>query len=366
MTYLEALGILRAMWRNLAVSNKRNLVLLSTFLVSSLVLTSPTQAENTPTMVIMDTALDTSLPEIKNNLVLEVCILEWFVCPNTKNYMEGPGSATLPPIAISSNGFNHGTQMMSIAVRTYPKIKIIFLRIIGNSLSGGRLTTSDRTVYQALEWVLNNKDKYNIVAIGLSQSHHRLLYYTEYCPVSLRTNDIIKKLSNAGVPLFVASGNDNDKDRVSWPGCIPEAMAVSAITNGKISRYSNFDKKLSDYAAIGELRVLDAGGNLTNASGTSVSAQVMAALWTQVRVENPQFSFTDTVNYFEEIAKRVPVGDGFLKWIDGKVVNEEIMRTNLERAGIDIDSLARPRCSQLLIGRGNSASIQTLLRSCRV
>jgi hypothetical protein len=92
----------------------------------------------------------------------------------------------------------------------------------------------------------------------------------------------------------------------------------------------------------------------------------MAALWTQVRVENPQFSFTDTVNYFEEIAKRVPVGDGFLKWIDGKVVNEEIMRTNLERAGIDIDSLARPRCSQLLIGRGNSASIQTLLRSCRV
>lgn len=337
--------------------------------ISSLVLTfisTPTRANTPPTMVIMDTALDTSIPEIKNNLVLEVCILEWSSCPNGREFMEGIGASTLPSNFIRSSGFNHGTQMASIAIRTYPDVKIIFLRIIANSYSGARLSTTDRTVYQSLEWVLNNREKYNIVSVGLSQSHHRLLNFNQYCPVSTKTNEMVKKLFAAGVALFVASGNDNDKSRISWPGCIPEAIAVSAITNNSISRYSNFDPKLSDYAAIGELRVLDAGGNPTNASGTSVSAQVMAALWTQVRTEYELWSFQETAEFFDRIATSVRVGPEILKWIDARVVNETILRSKLEQAGIDYESVPKPICPQTEIGRKTSSLIQTLPGFCRI
>lgn len=340
-------------------------LLIVSFLSSSF-FAAPVDASPPPTMVIMDTALDTSIPEIKNNLIHEVCILEWNSCPNGRDFMEGPGASTLPANFLRSSGFNHGTQMASIAIRTYPDVRIIFLRIIANSYSGARLTTSDRTVYQSLEWVLNNRDKYNIVSIGLSQSHHRLLSYSQYCPISLRTNEIVKKLSSAGVALFVASGNDNDKNRVSWPGCIPEAMAVSAITNNAISRYSNFDKNLSDYATVGELRVFDAGGTLTNASGTSVSAQVMAALWTQVRAEYQEFTFQDTAKFFQDIAKIIKVGEDSLRWIDTKVVNETIFRANLVRAGIDLESLPKPICPQAALGKQNSRLIQTFIGVCRL
>lgn len=332
----------------------------------SLFSTITTLASSPPTMVIMDTALDISIPEIRNNLVHEVCLLEWNACPNGREFMEGPGSSTLPANLLRSSGFNHGTQMASIAIRTYPDVRIIFIRIIANSHSGGRLTTSDRTVYQSLEWVLSNREKYNIVSVGLSQSHHRLLNYSQYCPISYKTNEVVKKLFSAGVALFVASGNNNDKSRVSWPGCIPEAIAVSAVTNSSISRYSNFDMNLSQYAAIGELRVLDVGGNPTNASGTSVSAQVMAALWAQVRTEYQEFNFTDTAKFFQDIAKPIKVGENSLGWIDAKVVNETILRKNLQLAGIDLDSLPKPVCPQSIVGKNSSILIQSMSGLCKL
>ena len=75
-----------------------------------------------PTLAILDTGLDTSVPSIKDKLVYEVCILEWNSCPNGKTFMEGPGSAVLPSNIISANGFDHGTQMSSVVASLDPNI----------------------------------------------------------------------------------------------------------------------------------------------------------------------------------------------------------------------------------------------------
>ena len=301
-------------------------------------------ADTAPTMVIIDTALDTSLSEIKNNLVYEVCILDWNSCPNGTAFMEGPGASTMPKYLINQSGFSHGTQMTSAAIRTYPDLRFIFLRIIAHSSSGARLSTSEGTVTRALDWVYKNKDRFNIVSIGLAQSHHRLWSGKQYCPSSPRNEEIIRKLLYAGIPLFVASGNDNDKSRVSWPACIAEAIAVSAITNQNISRYSNFDQNLSDFAAIGEMRVLNVGGVLTNASGTSISTHVMAALWTQTRVEFPQFTFQETLDFLQSISKLVKVGSSEIKWVNAEVLNLEIFRLSPQGSGLtpaQLDELTR-------------------------
>ena len=138
-----------------------------------------------PTVAVLDTALDTSLPIFKDKIVYEVCILEWASCPNGQKFMEGAGSSVLPSNIISSNGFDHGTQMASVAVATNPNIKIVFIRIIGNTPSGGRQVTGETGVSLALKWVLDNKSRFNIQSVAMSQANHSILTrLTDYCPAT--------------------------------------------------------------------------------------------------------------------------------------------------------------------------------------
>ena len=51
----------------------------------------PAHAEFPQTLVIADTALDSSMSEFSNNIVHELCILDWPTCPNGENFMEGKG-----------------------------------------------------------------------------------------------------------------------------------------------------------------------------------------------------------------------------------------------------------------------------------
>ena len=138
--------------------------------------------QQAPTLAILDTAIDTSLPIFKDKIAYEVCVLEWPACPNGQKFMEGTGSAVLPSNIISINGFDHGTQMASVAVRTNPNMKIIFIRIIGNSPAGTRLSTGEGGVSLALKWVQENQSKFNIQAVAMSQGTHVLLNSTDYCP----------------------------------------------------------------------------------------------------------------------------------------------------------------------------------------
>ena len=147
----------------------------------------PAKADNTPTIAILDTALDTSLPIFKDRIAYEVCILEWNSCPNGQSFQEGPGSAVLPMSVMANNGFNHGTTMASVVANTDPNVKIVFVRIIGNTPSGGRQIANELTVVNALTWVLQNKDKFNIKAVSMSQGHHNLSPLTDYCPSTPNT-----------------------------------------------------------------------------------------------------------------------------------------------------------------------------------
>ena len=48
----------------------------------------PAHAEFLQTLVIADTALDSSMTEFSNNIVHELCILDWPSCPNGENFMD--------------------------------------------------------------------------------------------------------------------------------------------------------------------------------------------------------------------------------------------------------------------------------------
>jgi len=266
------------------------------------------QASFGPTLVIADTALDSTTAEFSKNIVLELCILEWSTCPNGDKFMQGKGSANLPAGQILNNGFNHGTQMVSAAVRTNPDLNIIFIRITGNSSSGLRLTSGDFAVAKMLDWVSNNKESYNIQAVVMSQGHHNLSSLSDYCPRSFMVEGVINKLYSQQVPIFLPAGNRGDKSRIDWPACLPLTFGIGALDQSRsIASYTNLDKNLIDYFELGNLRVLDANGTERNSEGTSISAQIAAAKWMQIRSKNLEKTFAETKMIFDSNTHNVSI-----------------------------------------------------------
>ncbi len=271
-----------------------------------------------PAVAVLDTALDTSLPIFKDRIAYEVCILEWASCPNGQKFMEGPGSSVLPSNIISKNGFDHGTQMASIVASTDPNVKIVFIRIIGNTKSGARQTAGEMTVAQALKWVFENKDRFNIQSVAMSQGHHNLTSLTDYCPKSLNTRNFISFLLNAGIPTFLPAGNGRDYERLDWPACINESISVGMTDQyDQIDNYSNYDAKRLDFYALGNLLVTVPGGAVKYAAGTSASVQVAATTWTAIKNKNPNLTYQQIFDILSNNSKPVKGSRGQL----GKMIN---------------------------------------------
>lgn len=247
-----------------------------------------------PSLAILDTALDTSLPVFKDKIAYEVCILEWNSCPNGTSFMEGTGSTVLSNNILVTSNFNHGTQMASAALAENPSMKIVFVRIIGNTGTGGRQLSGPRTISKALQWVYDNQGKYNIQAVSMSQGHHNLLNMASYCPINGSVETQIQNLKSVGLPVFFATGNGYDYKRIDWPSCHPDSIAIGATGSyGDIESYSNVDLNLTDFYAKGSARVFVPGGGQANATGTSVSTQIAAAQWVKVKQAKPFLSYQE-------------------------------------------------------------------------
>jgi len=267
-----------------------------------------TYANIGPTLVIADTAIDSDNPEFSKNILLELCILEWATCPNGQKFMQGKGAAKLTGSFLVNNGFNHGTQMVSAAVRTNPNLNVIFIRIVGNSSSGARLRTGPTTLALVLQWISQNKDLFNIQAAAIAQGHHNLLSLTNYCPQENMVEGILNKLSDQGVPIFFPAGNTGDKSRVDWPACYPSSMTIGALNlNREIADYSNIDSERIDYFELGTLKIKDANGIERIATGSSISVQITAAKWMKIRSKNLNKTFLETKVIFDSNTQNVSI-----------------------------------------------------------
>lgn len=244
-----------------------------------------------PTLAILDTALDTSIPSIKSKLIGEVCILDLSPkdtpsCPNNTLFMEGPGAAVLPTTILSNRDFNHGTQMTSVAIKNNPNMNILFVRIVGNRSDGTRQSTTVNTIPKALKWIYENQSKYNIKAVSMSQGNHNLLNSINYCPVT-NVDYWVDWLYKSGIPVFFPAGNGRDYQRIDWPACVPASIAVGGAedfgsSGFAISLTSNYDNKLIDFWTPMASQVTLPGNINGTAFGTSVAVQIAAAKWLSV------------------------------------------------------------------------------------
>jgi hypothetical protein len=286
--------------------NKKYIVALTVTLLIAPFTAKAQAVDTTPSLAILDTGLQSSLPIFQGKIAQEVCILDWNSCQNGTKYQEGPGAASLPANIISRNGFDHGTQMASIAVANNPNMKIVFIRIIGNTPSGSRQLTYESTVAKALDWVANNKDKYNIKAVSMSQGHHNLMSTADYCPKSPMTKASVQRLISISVPTFFAAGNGRDYKRIDWPACIDESISVGAVDQiDEIARYSNYDPVRLDFYALGNTAAYFPDGSQRFVAGTSASTQIAASQWIAINQAKPTLSYTDQYNLMKSTAKKV-------------------------------------------------------------
>lgn len=252
-----------------------------------------------PTLAILDTSLDTSIPAIKSRLIGEVCILDWKTCPNGSNFMEGPGaSGMVPSECILKRDFTHGTQMASVATANNPNMNILFVRIIGNTKDCTRQVTGTNTVVNALKWLYENKDKYNIKAISMSQGHHNLLKSVNYCPVT-NVDYWLDWFTKANIAVFFPAGNGRDYLRIDWPACSPKSISVGGVEMEnplRVSFNSNYDKNLLDIFSPITSTVTFPGDKIGTAYGTSVSVQIAAAQWLSLSTLKPSLDISQTVN----------------------------------------------------------------------
>lgn len=272
-----------------------------------------------PTIAILDTAIDTSLPIFKDRILFEACVTQFSTCPNGMSVMEGTNSATMPASVISQNGFDHGTQMASLAVAANPNVNIVFVRIIGSNPNGTRQVAGEPTVVNGLDWVLRNKDKFNIQAVSMSQAHHNLgPAGTDYCPKTPLTEGKVKALADAGVPVFFPAGNNRDYVRIDWPACIQSSIAIGAVMpTNEVAIYSNFDSKLVDFFALGTTRAILPGGKTINVAGTSAATVIAATQWATIKAAKPTLTYSQIYDLIS--ATSIPTKNS--KVTGGKLIN---------------------------------------------
>jgi hypothetical protein len=259
-------------------------------------------AEPAPTIAILDTAIDTSLPEFKDKIVQEVCLIDWTTCPNGLSYMEGPGAASMPADLITKNGFDHGTQMASIFLKNNPNAKIVFIKIIGNNASGQRQVALESTVFNALNWVKKNASKYNIKAVSMSQGHHNLgAAGTSYCPNTPITKQSVIDLASIDVPVFFPSGNGRDYNRIDWPACIDESVSVGYVDQqGEMSISSNNDASKLDFFDYGFWQATAPGGVVKNVAGSSAAVAVSAAKYIKLQQAKPNLNMNQLIDVLKQ------------------------------------------------------------------
>jgi hypothetical protein len=269
--------------------------------VFGLSLLQPAHAEVPASIVIIDTAVDSTATQIKNNLIYEVCILESYKCPNGQFTQEGPGAATLPVTQVYSGGFEHGSIMASIATQVNPSVKIIFIRLAGVTSKGAMGSMSDTQVKKSLDWVIANKAKFNIVSVSSSLGTHALKTGVNYCPIKATDAGLISNIDTLiklGVPSIFATGNGSDSARVDFPACIPQAVAVSAVNEDlgegyRIATWANSGPTV-DFYSLGVFNT-----SIKRAVGTSGSAVAFSSYW----AKNYKGTYQSTYDYMNSISK---------------------------------------------------------------
>ena len=241
----------------------------------------------------------------------------------------------------------HGTHVSGIAAGTggeegiykgvAPKAKLVGVKVL-NSWGGG----NDDSVISGIEWVIQNKDIYNISIISMSLGKNKNSDGTD--PIDIAVDYAVEY----GINVVVAAGNSGpNKNTVGVPASAFNVITVGAVDdNMKITGWSSRgptkDGRIKpDIAAVG-LSVMapdaDTGNGYVSHSGTSMATPHVAGFVALLLQQNPSLNTSEVKDILHRTA--VDKGDAGADNVYGHGVLDGLstfLRTNPPQHEISVD-----------------------------
>ncbi len=223
-------------------------------------------------------------------------IAGWDFVDNDADPMDTYGHGTAVAGLIAADPYAAaGTTYQGIA----PDAKLIALRI-----DRGGESVPDSRLEEALQWVEANRNQYNIGVVNISYGFGS---YDE--PFSgRRFGDEISRLSDAGVIVVAASGNNGvDSDRgMNFPAAHPDTISVAAVDN--TDTFTAFSQR-SDYLDVlapgQSIKAPWTGNNIATVTGTSFAAPLVAGAIALARQIEPTLALDDVRSLLRTAGERV-------------------------------------------------------------
>tara|TARA_X000000950_G_C13890952_1_gene650831 strand:+ start:357 stop:2150 length:1794 start_codon:yes stop_codon:yes gene_type:complete len=165
---------------------------------------------------------------------------------------------------------NHGSQVAQIASKEAAGADIIHLKVFGD----GKWFAGGSDISDALNWTIENAEKYNISAVNMSLGYGNT---TKESDTFLK--DEFEKLADKDILTTVAAGNSYQHygEGVTHYSADVNTIAVSATDhNGDIAYFSQRDKNLTDIFAQGQNVAVDNINGTHSVNGTSFAAPKIA------------------------------------------------------------------------------------------
>jgi len=115
----------------------------------------------------------------------------------------------------------HGTNVSAIAATVAGDADLVVLDVFEGAGAW------DTDINAAINWVIANRNIYNIVALNMSLGDSSTHYY-EHCGNDFAASTISEARA-AGVASVIASGNDFVHEGISSPACAPGAVSVGGV-----------------------------------------------------------------------------------------------------------------------------------------
>ena len=175
------------------------------------------------TVAVIDTGIDRDHPDLKNNIAGGYSVAS----SNTSDYEDKQGHGTWVAGVIAAQA-NNGVGVAGVSYNA----KILPVKLSDTG------TFTDSVAVKAINWVVQNKSKYNVKVINLSLG-------VNYGKVSAAMVEAVNNAWTNGILCVAASGNDGYTNKISCPASASTTLSVGAIeSNHSRASYSNAGKEL--------------------------------------------------------------------------------------------------------------------------
>ncbi|WP_456444186.1 S8 family serine peptidase [Thermococcus sp.] len=254
------------------------------------------------TVAVVDTGIDASHPDLQGK------VIGWkdFVNNRTTPYDDN-GHGTHVAGIIASTGAASNGKYRGVA----PGAKLVGVKVLNADGSG-----SVSTIIAGIDWVIQNKDKYNISVINLSLGSSQSSDGTD------ALSQEVDKAWADGITVCVAAGNSGPNTyTIGSPAAAPDVITVGAVDKNDVityfsSRGPTADGRLkpevvapgnwiiSDRAAGTQLTSETVGQYYVAASGTSMATPHVSGTVALLKEAHPDWT-PDKIKYVLEITADV-------------------------------------------------------------